>query len=262
MSAATHDVRVLAYHALADHAHDLVLGQFSVPPAVFARQIDSLLRAGCNFISGDQFLHYLWGRESLPARPLLLTFDDCYADLLEAGLPLLQERGIPAIAFAVAGEIGGSNSWDAQQGARQLPLLDAAGLRKLAAAGVEIGAHGCSHRPLPDLPAHELAAEITESLDALEACGLPRPRFFAYPYGASSRTVFQATVDAKLLAAFSVRPGIVDPAAGHFLIPRFVIFRADRGWRLRWKLDAPVYRARVAALRRRFDSIRRRLRES
>src|SRR4029453_13306654 len=37
------------------------------------------------------------------ARAVLLTFDDGHRSLLETGLPLLQERGFPAVAFIVPG---------------------------------------------------------------------------------------------------------------------------------------------------------------
>jgi len=155
-------LRVLAYHGIADHGSDPVLGSFSVPPDVFARQLDTLLRAGCHFIDGERFLRFLVGDCGLPRRPVLLTFDDCYRDLLEVALPLLEARDIPAVAFAVAGHVGGTNVWDRARGAPRQELLDAEGLRTLAARGVEIGAHGWSHRPLPEVPAGELAREVPE----------------------------------------------------------------------------------------------------
>jgi peptidoglycan/xylan/chitin deacetylase (PgdA/CDA1 family) len=43
------------------------------------------------------------GRRALPPRSVLVTFDDGHRSVLERGLPLLRERGIPAVAFVVAG---------------------------------------------------------------------------------------------------------------------------------------------------------------
>jgi peptidoglycan/xylan/chitin deacetylase (PgdA/CDA1 family) len=45
--------------------------------ARFRHQLDSLRRAGYQFIHPDELLAYLDGRAGLPRRPLLLTFDDC-----------------------------------------------------------------------------------------------------------------------------------------------------------------------------------------
>jgi peptidoglycan/xylan/chitin deacetylase (PgdA/CDA1 family) len=252
---------VLTYHAIADLGDDPVLGSFSVPPGLFARQLDRLLRTGHRFIDGDQLRGVLAGESRLPRKPLLLTFDDCYRDLLDVALPLLRARGIPAIAFAVAGQVGGSNVWDQARGGERLELLDAAGLRTLAAHGVEIGAHGLTHRPLVDVPAGELTSEVVGSLDALEALGLPRPRWFAYPYGACNFRVFSAVVEAGLLGAFLVRPAVLDPHEGHFLLPRIVVFRSDGEWGVRWKLEAALLRERRARVRAVLRRLRRRLGE-
>src|SRR4029450_12324684 len=54
-------------------------------------------------VSMDDVLKAMYGGRSLPARAVLLTFDDGHRSLLEAGLPLLRERGFPATAFVVAG---------------------------------------------------------------------------------------------------------------------------------------------------------------
>jgi peptidoglycan/xylan/chitin deacetylase (PgdA/CDA1 family) len=104
---------------------------YSVPPARFRHQLDSLQRAGYRFIHPDELLAYLDGRAGLPRRPLLLTFDDCYADLVDTVLPELVERGIPAVALAVSGLIGGSNQWDRAAWAATLPLLNVRGLETL-----------------------------------------------------------------------------------------------------------------------------------
>src|SRR5206468_3307859 len=90
---------------------------------------------------------------------VLVTFDDAYTDLLSAACPLLVERGIPAVAFAVAGRTGGTNTW-ASSGAGVLDLLDADGLRAVAERGVEIGSRGASHRPLPSITPRKLRLKI------------------------------------------------------------------------------------------------------
>ena len=65
------------------------------------RQIDDLARRGCAFLSGAEFDRYMRGEAGVPRKAVLLTFDDCYRDLLEIAAPVLKARGIPAIAFAV-----------------------------------------------------------------------------------------------------------------------------------------------------------------
>jgi peptidoglycan/xylan/chitin deacetylase (PgdA/CDA1 family) len=80
---------VLAYHGIDD-------------PASFRRQLAYLDRL-MQPVSADDLLGALYEGRPLPARAVLITFDDGHRSLLEAGLPLLRERGFPAVAFVVAG---------------------------------------------------------------------------------------------------------------------------------------------------------------
>jgi len=228
--------RVLCYHAIADLAGDPVLEQYSVPLPVFREQLDSLRRAGYRYICADELLAYLEGRGRLPRRALLLTFDDCYLDLLEDVLPELLRRGIPAVAFAISGQLGGDNHWDQQLGGTALRLLDTGGLAALAHAGVEIGAHSRSHRRLTQVGGADLPGETAGAAEDLRRAGLPAPRLFAYPFGDRSAQVQEAVACAGYRAAFTVSPGRVHRGSDPFAIPRVDIRRHHRGWRLRLRV--------------------------
>jgi peptidoglycan/xylan/chitin deacetylase (PgdA/CDA1 family) len=81
---------VLAYHGVDD-------------PASFRRQLGHLV-AVARPVSLEEVVDAVVGRRRpLPPRAVLVTFDDGHRSLLDAGLPLLRERGIPAVAFVVAG---------------------------------------------------------------------------------------------------------------------------------------------------------------
>jgi peptidoglycan/xylan/chitin deacetylase (PgdA/CDA1 family) len=229
-------LRVLAYHAIADLAGSPILEQYGVPADLFQCQLEMLQRAGYRFVDVEEFLRFLHGKGGLPRRPLLLTFDDCYEDLLKVALPILKNRNIPAVAFAVSGRLGGTNDWDTKIGAPQLRLLDANGLRELAAGGVEIGAHSRTHRPLTRVPNAELLDEVAGSVADLGTFGLGRPRLFAYPHGENDRRVQRAAQEAGLEAAFTVKPACVRPNQNPYQVPRIEILRADAGWKFRWKV--------------------------
>ncbi|MEZ4863291.1 MAG: glycosyltransferase [Caldilineaceae bacterium] len=232
-------VCVLAYHAIADLAHDRVLARYAVPPAQFRRQLEQLQRAGYHFIHPQELLALLKGRGKVPKRALLLTFDDCYEDLLTTALPVLLEQNIPALAFAVSQRLGGVNEWDREISSTELPLLDSAGLHELSSRGVEIGAHSRTHRSLPHIPVAEMADEIAGSVQDLAALGF-NPCFLAYPYGESNAQVEAAAAAAGLEAAFTIDAGMVhcDQCMGEkrFRLPRIEIQRDDVGWKLWWKL--------------------------
>jgi peptidoglycan/xylan/chitin deacetylase (PgdA/CDA1 family) len=89
MLQAVRRLTVLAYHGIDD-------------PGCFRRQLGYLGRTMRPVSVEDLFLA-LYGGRPLPARAVLLTFDDGHRSLLEAGLPLLAERGFPGLAFVVPG---------------------------------------------------------------------------------------------------------------------------------------------------------------
>jgi peptidoglycan/xylan/chitin deacetylase (PgdA/CDA1 family) len=229
-------LRILAYHAVADLSDDPVLAEYGVPPRLFEAQLDSLSRAGWTFVDLDAALAALGGERDLPRKALLLTFDDAYADLLEVAAPILAARRLPGVVFAVAGKLGGTNEWDNENRATTLDLLDADGLRAVAAQGIEVGSHTVSHRPLTKVPAGELEEEIAGGAALLEQAGLGRPRVFSYPYGEWSPSIAAASGAAGYEASFTVEPGVVTAGADRQALPRIEVHASDTPRRLRRKL--------------------------
>lgn len=243
-ASSTGQVMVLAYHAIADLSHDPVLAEYGVPSGRFTDQLDALTEGGWTFVDLERVLRAVRGEQALPPRAVLLTFDDAYTDFLEAACPVLVGRGIAAVVFAVSGFVGETNEWDRHLGAAPLPLLDADGLRAVAAQGVEVGSHGVTHRMLPSLTPEEIAEEIHESAAQLESLGLPRPRAFSYPHGEWSPEVAAAVREAGYQAAFTVKTGVAQPGTDRYALPRVEVFRSDTPRKLRIKLTTAEWPAR------------------
>ncbi len=260
-------VRVLCYHALVD-LRGGPLAEYGVPADALARQLRLLRRCGVRFVGLDEALRAAGGERGVPRRAVLVTFDDCYADLLALGLPVLQAAGVPAVAYAVADRVGATNTWDARLGAPTLPLLDAAGLRALEEGGVEVGVHGATHVPLTSVSADPaaLAHETRGATDLLRGLGLTG-RTFAYPHGAHDAAAREAVADAGLRAAFTVGPGVVRPGADLLQLPRVEVLRSD-GAGLRFllkvwsggRLTRPDLTTARRRARRRLGRVRSRLR--
>jgi peptidoglycan/xylan/chitin deacetylase (PgdA/CDA1 family) len=229
-------LRILAYHAIADLRDDPVLSEYGVAPALFTAQLDALAAHGWVFVDLDAVLAALAGEGSLPRRAVLVSFDDAYTDLLEVAAPLLGERGIKAVVFAVAGHLGGVNDWDHHKGAASLNLLDPVGLSRLPGLGIEVGAHTLNHRPLPEVPPAEVDAELSGAADRIEAAGVPRPRAFSYPYGRWSPELAGAVRDAGYEVAFTTAWGDPRPGGDLFSVPRVEVHASDTPRKLRQKL--------------------------
>ena len=89
---ASRRLAVLAYHGIDD-------------PERFEEHLNHL-RQTARVVSLAEVLEALDGRRSLPSHAVLITFDDGHRSVLDVGMPLLRERGMPAIAFMVAGLVG------------------------------------------------------------------------------------------------------------------------------------------------------------
>ena len=234
-----HGVRVLCYHSISDLSGDPQMAKFGIPRSVFEKQMDDLLAAGYTFINGDSFIAFLRGKEKVPRKSILLTFDDGYSDFITEALPVLRERRIPAVVFIVSGFMGQSNAWDYNRGASRLPLLTYNEAINLADNGVEIGSHSRTHRKLDRLSREEVEKEICASFEDLMKAGFQQVRMFAYPgghYNESSCEIAGKFAD----ASFTIKPGVVHCCDDPTRLPRVLILRGRTGWRFR--LD--VYTAR------------------
>lgn len=67
----------------------------------FASQLDHIRREK-NPVTLDQVLDAWAGRRRLPHHAVLITFDDGHPSLMDVVLPMLRDRGLPAVAFVVA----------------------------------------------------------------------------------------------------------------------------------------------------------------
>jgi len=94
-------VPVLMYHHVSPNP-----GLVTVAPATFRAHMEAVAAKGYRTISADDLLAFLQGREELPAKSVLITFDDGYLDNYVHAYPVLRELGLKATVFAVTGWIG------------------------------------------------------------------------------------------------------------------------------------------------------------
>jgi peptidoglycan/xylan/chitin deacetylase (PgdA/CDA1 family) len=155
----------------------------TVSPEQFERQVRWLARRGYVGITPSAWLRWLCDGTGLPEKPILITFDDAYADTAQYALPILERYGFGAAVYVVTGRLGATNTWDEAQGCGELRLMSASEIRDWAGKGIEFGAHSRTHADLTRLSASELEAEVVGSKNDLEALlGAPVVSF-AYPFG-------------------------------------------------------------------------------
>jgi peptidoglycan/xylan/chitin deacetylase (PgdA/CDA1 family) len=171
---------ILLYH----HVDDIdPPSRYYVSPADFRWQMQALRDWGYTTITPTLLIDVLINGGELPARPVIITFDDGNRDVYSNAYPIMQAQGFVGAIYVVTNQIGLSS------------YIGVEGLGELYAAGWEIGSHGKSHIDLSK--DHDAAyAEMVDSRRVLtETLGVP-VLTFSYPYGATDDFVFEQLSEA------------------------------------------------------------------
>jgi peptidoglycan/xylan/chitin deacetylase (PgdA/CDA1 family) len=179
---------ILMYHKIDELNIEVRHPGNYVTPVQFDHQMEALVAWGYRTITFAQWLDYRDGRATnLPAKPLIVTFDDGYTCFDRNAWPILRARGMGATVFLVAGQIGGTNAWDRDEEPER--LLDVDRIRALQAEGVQFGSHSVSHLPLARIPAGQALDELTRSRASLSELLERDVDVFAYPFSNQSAAV-------------------------------------------------------------------------
>lgn len=90
---------LMYHHILKDKTK---LGKYTISPEELEADLDWLLREGYEPITVQQLIDWTDGAGELPARPVMLTFDDGYESFYEYAFPLLRAKGCKAV-YSVIG---------------------------------------------------------------------------------------------------------------------------------------------------------------
>jgi peptidoglycan/xylan/chitin deacetylase (PgdA/CDA1 family) len=219
----TESVPILMYHAVAEHP-SAATRRLSVTPRSLQEQLAFLVGHGFTGMTFSDLAEAFETGKALPKLPVVLTFDDGYADFAHEAWPILQRYGFPATVFVTTGWIA-----DAGPNAAGTPLgemLNWAQVRELAAAGVEIGAHSHSHPELDQLPDAALCRELEVGKTLLEDCTGAPVRAVAYPFGYSCPRVRLAVRAAGYRYAAAVGNVRARTSDNLFILPRLTIRRS------------------------------------
>jgi peptidoglycan/xylan/chitin deacetylase (PgdA/CDA1 family) len=179
---------ILMYHKIDEHKAGVGNPGNYVSPTNFAEQIAALAAWGYETVEFEDWLRLRDGRKSdFPDKPLIVTFDDGYSCFDRNAWPVLRAHGMGATVFLVAGQIGGTNAWDASE--PQETLLTEQRIRALQSEGARFGSHSVTHRPLARISANEALDELTRSRLALNAFLDREVEIFAYPFSNQSAAV-------------------------------------------------------------------------
>jgi glycosyltransferase involved in cell wall biosynthesis/peptidoglycan/xylan/chitin deacetylase (PgdA/CDA1 family) len=231
--------------------------ELTVTPRKFRAQLGLLRLLDYTPISASAWLAWCRSAEPVPRRPVLLTFDDAYADLHDHAFPALAAKGYGATLFAPSELLGKENHWDEalQAGSHTVShrLLDSTAVVAWHRQGVEVGAHSRTHARLPTLSSRDLAVEVDGSKRDLERLLGASVTTFAYPFGAADERVRDATASV-FDTAFTIDEGLNTLATDPLMLRRSVVQPSDTPLDLLFRLWlgwSPLHRLRRRLTRRR-----------
>jgi peptidoglycan/xylan/chitin deacetylase (PgdA/CDA1 family) len=130
------------------------LGQgLTVTPETFTKQLDALVQKGYSSIT---FADLVNSGAVLPAKPIILTFDDGYQDAYDQALPALLSHHLKAVFYIISSFPGKPNfaTWNE--------------IQEMSGSGMEIGAHTVDHHDLAKLSVSQQTHEIADSISMIE----------------------------------------------------------------------------------------------
>jgi peptidoglycan/xylan/chitin deacetylase (PgdA/CDA1 family) len=198
--APVHDaVPILMYHAISKPPSGALYPDLYVSPHDFEGQIAWLAAHGYEAVTLRRLYDNWRSGTRLPARPVVVSFDDGYRSQYTVALPILRERHWPGVLnLTVRHE---DDFWGLPP-----PLV-----RALIDAGWEIDSHTLTHPDLTGLDAEGLQHEVAGSRATLRHQFAVPVDFFCYPSGRFDARVVAVVKAAGYLGATTTEYGLARP---------------------------------------------------
>ena len=211
-------VPILTYHRVHQYATELTksIPDLTVEPSDFARVMAALRGHGYRTITDKQLFDALFFGAALPKKPLLVTVDDGYVDDLEQILPILKREHMVATFFVITRRV------------HEPGFLSERQIRRLAAAGMDIGAHTRTHRDLTTLAPSVAHQEIAGSRSDLKRILGHPVYFFAYPFGTHDAAIERDVRAAGFSMAVTTKAGAIESSQDPLTMPRIHVGRRSR----------------------------------
>jgi peptidoglycan/xylan/chitin deacetylase (PgdA/CDA1 family) len=193
-------VPILMYHVISSPPANAPYPELYVPRASFAAEVGWLARRGYHAVTLQEVFDSWRGARTLPAKPIVLSFDDGYLSDVTNALPVLRARHWPGVLNLEVANL--KPVWG----------IRPPGVRKLIRAGWEIDAHTLTHPDLTAVGAAQLRDEVAGSRAAIRNAFHVPVNFFCYPAGRYNDTVIAAVQAAGYLGATTTSYGLAKPA--------------------------------------------------
>jgi len=196
---------ILMYHHIRDYIdeNDKIGTNLSVSPGKFASQLDLIQSRGYTTTTFQEV-----ARGQIPAKPIILTFDDGYLNFYQNAFPELRKRDMSAVSYVISGFNGEDYMGESE-------------IKEIDGAGFEIGSHSISHPDLTMITQEKARREILESKSNLENLIGHKVISFCYPAGKENTEVVSLVKEAGYSYATTTKSGMANTQDGPLLLKRY-----------------------------------------
>jgi peptidoglycan/xylan/chitin deacetylase (PgdA/CDA1 family) len=205
-------VPILMYHYISNLPTDAdeFRVELTVEPDIFRAHMQHLADAGYTPITLYDLDAALLNGETLPAKPVVLTFDDGHLDHYTDAFPILQAFSFSGTFFVITSLLDTNHpdyiNWQQAQ--------------EMAAAGHSIEPHTKNHMDLRERDWDFLVYQIVGSIESIEANLGSRPLMFSYPGGKYDSQTLQIAQQADIARAVTTQLGTVHTTSNRLEVSR------------------------------------------
>ena len=188
------EVPVLCYHQIRDYksSDSKTSRDYIVPVGAFIDQMKLLADSGYHTILPGQLYEYLITGKDLPAKPVLITFDDTRLDQFTAALPALNKYDFKAAFFIMTVSLGKPGYMNKEQ------------VKQLADEGHTIGSHTYDHKNVKTYSSDDWVEQVQKPSRLLQTITGKPVEYFAFPFGLWNKEAIAKLKDHDFKAVFQL----------------------------------------------------------
>ena len=187
-------IPVLCYHQLRNWkpTDSKTAKDYIVQENDFREQMKMLADSGYHTILPDQLYQYLNEGTALPAKPIMLTFDDTDLDQSTLAEPQMKKYGFKGVFFIMTVSLGRPHYMNKEQ------------VKTLSDEGNVIASHTWDHHNVKKYQGDDWITQIDKPTKKLEEITGKPIKYFAYPFGLWNEQAIPELKKRGFVAAFQL----------------------------------------------------------
>ena len=205
-------IPVLCYH----HIREVKPGQsetfksYSVSPSQFAEQMKALKDSGYETVLPGQLYNYLAFGEKIPAKPVMITFDDTDLEQFTIGAKEMEKYGFRGVYFLMTISINRPRYMNVEQ------------IKTLSDSGHAVESHTWDHSMVTRYQGEDWNKQLIQPMERVKSITGKSAQYFAYPFGLWNKAAIPELKKAGYKMAFilSTTRDSIDPL---FTVRRMIV---------------------------------------